>query len=326
MKLKKIEEILQKQGGLSLLRSYHRTGVLGYSLVEATLLGTSRTSLEILRLAIQNKQMKHLKKNFHEKIVESYVKNSRPDDRKRNFHKNEKKFIWFCWLQGLENAPKIVNFCFNNLQRKVKNREIIVITKENFQDYVKMPSYVLKKWRSGIISNTHFSDLLRIELLYRYGGVWIDSTVWLSGDDLPVYVDDDLFFFQDLKPGRNGKTLFLSSWFLASKPRNPIIGMTRDLLNAYWQENNQLIDYFLFHYFLVIACNMFKLEYEKVKQVSNATPHVFLLNLTKKYNKENYDFIVNSSPIHKLTYKLSDDDLKKEKTNLQHFIFSNNLR
>ena len=33
---------------------------------------------------------------------------------------------------------------------------------------------------SGQITKTHLSDLLRLELLIRYGGTWIDATVFCT--------------------------------------------------------------------------------------------------------------------------------------------------
>ena len=30
------------------------------------------------------------------------------------------KVIWWCWLQGIENAPSIVKACFNSLMREFK--------------------------------------------------------------------------------------------------------------------------------------------------------------------------------------------------------------
>ena len=44
-----------------------------------------------------------------------------------------------------------------------------------------MPEYIVKKWEKGRIPAALFSDLLRLELLIKYGGTWIDSTVLCTG-------------------------------------------------------------------------------------------------------------------------------------------------
>ena len=43
-------------------------------------------------------------------------------------------------------------------------------------DYVTFTDEIINKFNSGKIDYTHMSDILRAELLYRYGGMWIDAT------------------------------------------------------------------------------------------------------------------------------------------------------
>ena len=57
-------------------------------------------------------------------------------------------------------------------------KEFVVLDKTNISDYVRLPEYIEKKWKAGIIGNAQYSDLVRNELLIKYGGYWIDSTVF----------------------------------------------------------------------------------------------------------------------------------------------------
>ncbi len=43
-----------------------------------------------------------------------------------------------------------------------------------------IPNSIVSKWKSNVISDTHFSDIIRTELLIKYGGTWIDSTVYVN--------------------------------------------------------------------------------------------------------------------------------------------------
>lgn len=85
-------------------------------------------------------------------------------------------------MQGMENAPALVQKCYESLKINLKDREIILITAQNRKEYAILPDYIEEKYRKGIITHTHFSDLLRVELLCKYGGTWIDSTVYCSGE------------------------------------------------------------------------------------------------------------------------------------------------
>ena len=89
--------------------------------------------------------------------------------------------VWFCWLQGLDDAPEIVKACYNSIKRNIPNREIKVIDAKNWKEYVELPDFIVKKWEKGRVPAALFSDLLRLELLIKYGGTWIDSTVLCTG-------------------------------------------------------------------------------------------------------------------------------------------------
>ena len=106
---------------------------------------------------------------------------------------SDKQNIWICWLQGEELAPQLVKNCIDSIRRHANNHEVILITIENYKDYIKMPNYILDKYQKGIISNAHFSDIIRMTLLRDYGGLWIDATVFCT-KDIPNDVFDKVFF------------------------------------------------------------------------------------------------------------------------------------
>ena len=112
------------------------------------------------------------------------------------------KVIWWCWLQGLEHAPKIVTACYNSLKKNVPEYEIKVVDAKNWNEYVELPDYIVMKWEKKQIPSALFSDILRLQLLIKYGGTWIDSTVLSTGFNgsrvqvFKNYLDADLFLFQ----------------------------------------------------------------------------------------------------------------------------------
>ena len=54
--------------------------------------------------------------------------------------------------------------------------------------------YSLEKNTSEIYEATHFSDLLRLELLIKYGGTWVDASVLITNYTKESF-NKDLFFF-----------------------------------------------------------------------------------------------------------------------------------
>lgn len=72
--------------------------------------------------------------------------------------------IWVCWWQGLDNAPEIVKTCVESIKRNSGKYEVLIITDENYKQYVKFPDWLEEKRKHGIISKTIYSDLLRLNL------------------------------------------------------------------------------------------------------------------------------------------------------------------
>ena len=86
--------------------------------------------------------------------------------------------------------------------------------------------------------------------------------------------------------------------------------MTRYLCYEYWKNNDELVDYFLFHDFMTIALEYNKDEWQKIIPRDNAAPHMLLLRLFDKYDEETWKAIKDQTPFHKLTYKFGDEDVK----------------
>ena len=59
--------------------------------------------------------------------------------------------IWVCWWQGKENMPDIVKACYNSIQKHACNHPVILITEENFRNYIDMPEYIINKQKEGYI-------------------------------------------------------------------------------------------------------------------------------------------------------------------------------
>lgn len=237
------------------------------------------------------------------------------------------RIIWICWLQGMENAPEIVKRCYASVNRYATGYEIRVITRENLLDYVTMPDYILDKLRRGSISFTHFSDILRTRLLIEHGGIWLDSTVLLTGE-FPTYITESLFFVFRGSWLTNGFT-GISSWLIASVPQHPLLLRTWDLLCAYWKEHNGLCHYYLFHLMVALAVNEnegLRREFERMPYRCNAAPHTMQVRLFEEYGEDLWRDITEQSPVHKLTWKGrsamvgQSNDVAEAKTVLHHIL------
>lgn len=213
--------------------------------------------------------------------------------------------IRWCRLQGEENAPKLNKSCLKSIRKFVKDKKIIILTEKNIKDYVKFPDYIQKKYKDGIISRTHFSDLLRTELLIKYWWTRIDSSVLLT-DYNKEFFESEFFVFKS-----DNEYSALSSWFITSNKNNPILLATRDLLYEYWKYNDYLLHYFLFHLFFTLATKKYPEIWNKVPKYSNIPPHTMQREFLQEYNKERFKELKKISSVHKLNHKINRKNLAK---------------
>ena len=93
---------------------------------------------------------------------------------------DEESPVWMMWCQGIKKAPPIILSCIQSVIENRANHPVIIITKYNLIKYIKLPSYILQKFKKGMFDIIHFSDIVRMALLHKYGGYWIDSTYLLT--------------------------------------------------------------------------------------------------------------------------------------------------
>ncbi|WP_241009047.1 capsular polysaccharide synthesis protein [Aggregatibacter actinomycetemcomitans] len=231
--------------------------------------------------------------------------------------------VWQLWLQGYDNSPQIVKNCINSVKFFCKNRKIILLTKDNLDQYVSLPEYITKKYNSGIISHTHFSDIVRIALLCEHGGTWIDSTVLLTGEIPKKILEAPLFMFSSSKDDFYYNTHLISSWFIHSSRKNNLLISLRDSLFSYWAYENSLRDYYLIHLIfrnIIDFSDGLKKEWDSLYHLSNNNPHILQSKLGDYFNMKEYLEVKELTFIHKLTYKFKPLSMKLD-NNLTYWDF-----
>ncbi len=148
---------------------------------------------------------------------------------------NEKipRKLWTLWYQGLSNAPYVVQKCFESWLKKNPTWDVVLIDSSNVNNYVdlKVPENILEN-----LSKVHQSELVRLAILSKYGGVWADVTTFCT-KPLDDWIDDysTSGFFAFHKPGPDR---LMENWFMASTKENPLILKLNDRISEYWIEND----------------------------------------------------------------------------------------
>lgn len=299
--MKTLLAYFKKNGSLKYIKNLFFEGLLFYALLLFLFIPKNRAGLKQFEEILSNKRLFLYKRKF-KKIFQNYDH----AEVSKESQAGTEKIIWFLWLQGLDSAPAIVKKCYTAIIDKLKDYKIILLTADNIYDYVSLPDFILKKWEKGLITNTHFSDILRLDLLITYGGIWMDSTVLLMDAKIPKQIEEaDLFYFQVLQPGYS--LVNMSSWFMAAKPNNPMLCFARECIYSYWKKNNRLYNYFLLHYCITLAAEIFPEIYNNIPKYSSAPPHILQSELFDAYNEDRFAEISCMCFVQKLTYKFELD-------------------
>lgn len=215
--------------------------------------------------------------------------------------------IWMCWWQGLENAPEIVKVCIDSVRKNSAGREVVVITDENMGDFVQIPDLLVNLRSEGILSRTHISDYLRLELLSRFGGIWLDSTFFcchaLEGD---IY-GAPLFSIKrpDYLHGSIAGGYFANYSLGCDDGHRFVFAAIRDLFLEYWRRNGYLVDYLLTDYLIVMAqrhCPSIADAFAAIEPNNPACDELFKV-LDEPYDASKWSDLSSSTDLFKLTWK-----------------------
>lgn len=215
--------------------------------------------------------------------------------------------IWVCWWQGEEQMPDIIRMCFTSLKKNAPNdRPIVLLHSENYRKYADIPQYIIDKFEKKVMSITHFSDILRMTLLAKHGGLWIDASVFLSSK-MPSEVFEKPYFTGTTPAypdsiAQSKYTVFL----LGAAAEAPWIVLVRDVLYEYWKKSWVLMDYSLVNYILTLGLKSIPELQTQIQECVYDTPHMTAIqdNRNVTCNSDQYKKMVSECSFFKLSYKL----------------------
>jgi hypothetical protein len=177
------------------------------------------------------------------------------------------RIIWSLWLQGWDQAPEIVDASTRTWSLFNPGWEVRRLVRADVQRLF-APGSAGARLVDGAVTPETLSDLVRIELLERFGGVWADATTYCLrplDDWLPEALASGFFAFDRPSPRR-----MISSWFLAAAPASPAIAAWARHVGAYWSDRSETDEYFWFHRLFGDA---YQIEPE-LRRIWDATPKI----------------------------------------------------
>lgn len=223
--------------------------------------------------------------------------------------------IWLFWWQGENSMPKIVQKCYRSIHQHHGNKNIVLITQDNVKQYTDIPDFIYKKMNEGKITLTHFSDILRANLIKNNGGLWMDATLYLTSS--LDNIDLSKLYYCSGYPADTFNVSFgrWTGFYMGGPSGLDLYSFMDRLYQVYWQDHEEIVDYFFIDYGLDYAwkkdLSSFKSLEESYRQNN---PHLFDLQgiLNDTYSEQEWKKLTSDTSVFKLSYKKKIDLDKQE--------------
>ncbi|MEV0898684.1 capsular polysaccharide synthesis protein [Actinoplanes sp. NPDC049802] len=215
--------------------------------------------------------------------------------------------IFVYWAQGFDVAPPVVRACLAAL--RAHNPGVHALSRADIGSYVDVPEDLAAALEGD---HAHFSELLRMLLLEKFGGVWVDATCFVS-EPLRPHVDRALakgsvFAFDYTGP-------YLSNWFLAARPGSYIMHLWRAASFLWWEKRGELIDPLLHHHIFEMlwhSDDRFRSEWDAGMRLNATPPHALQSVMLRPYEPEMFQTIMEGAFAHKLRLRYETGELSSE--------------
>lgn len=153
------------------------------------------------------------------------------------YQKETPNSIWTYWHDN--EIPKSVQICVASWRKNNPDFKINIVNHSNLNTF--LPDFRFDDYYNKNIAN--ISDIIRLKLLYLYGGIWLDASVFLN-TSLSTYIEQkesynlDLLCFRGDGHNNDSNYPITESWFLITSPKNHFIKLWLDTLDECFRKVN----------------------------------------------------------------------------------------
>ena len=230
------------------------------------------------------------------------------------------KIIWTMWQQGEAQMPETVQASMKTIKDFAKRNdcEFYLLTDENLADFINIPIDITEKYKKKELSAAHYSDIIRFSLLYQYGGIWMDATLFVSPYATLEMFEGDFFTLNHppLQPEKMERTVGDFKWagfFLAGKKGKPYFKHIRDLYLYYVRKYPVFIHYLMMDYFILseYKCKpYFENLVDRLPILAPAERVWFLRDHAHDlFEEKEWEEVLKTTPILKTTYKIKKEEV-----------------
>ena len=187
---------------------------------------------------------------------------------------NTNNTIWVFWAQGRDRMPALVKRCIEQIDRMKGEYQLVVLDTNSYKQYVTLPDVVLRKLAERKMTLTHFSDILRIALLRKYGGWWMDATIFPLH---PIEKPDSLYSIKtECQPQYISECKWSSFlWYMPAG--HPMACFLSKVWKMYWEKNDELVEYFLIDHLVKLFYNSNALFHHEIDALPIENEYLYFM-------------------------------------------------
>ena len=264
---------------------------------------------------------------FSKKVILNFVLKLRKEaqiDKSSSIKKEDTtefpKIIWTMWQQGENQMPETVKASVKTIKEFAERSgcEFHLLTDKNLEHFINIPKDITEKYKKKELSAAHYSDIIRFSILYQYGGIWMDATLFVSPYATVEMFEGEFFSLNHppLNTNKMERTICDYKWsgfFLAGQKGKKHFKHIRDLYIYYVRKYPIFIHYLMMDYFIIS-------EYEtnhEFRKLVNDLPvlapaeRVWFLreHANDSFDEQEWEKLLKTTPIMKTTYKINKDTL-----------------
>ena len=136
---------------------------------------------------------------------------------------NSTKLIWGYWDSYPDNLPDLCQKSILSWQLRNPDWKIIILNDQNYKQYVSVSDLPTT---FDSLKVQHRSDILRLAVLIRYGGIYMDAStlVYKGFDDIWDAVDEDKVLLTSLNQlPKAGLDMYNNGLLMTKRPYNPFL-------------------------------------------------------------------------------------------------------
>ncbi len=159
--------------------------------------------------------------------------------------------IWMLWWNG--ELPDIIKLCYRSKLRCAGDHPVILLTRDNVRDYVSFPDCVWEQFESGKLRIQHLADMIRVQLIRKYGGLWLDASIYCAGAIPEEHFSIPLYSIKGNPDSRFVSNNQWTTFAIGGWADNVLCAFMDDFFQEYCRRGKPFIDYFMFDCAIALA-------------------------------------------------------------------------